>query len=233
MTDTAGDRLRTVVLVSGSGSNLQAIIEACEAGRIPAAVTGVLSDQPAAFGLERAARAGIRSECLPGRDFDSRESYDEALGERLAALDPELVVLAGFMRILTGELVADWHGRMLNIHPSLLPAYRGLHTHRRVLAAGDRRHGTSVHFVTEELDGGPLIARAVLDISDRDDEDSLLRRIQAMEHRLYPEVIGWFASGRLRMANDEPTLDGKALSAPVEFLEEQLLEARPQAAGSF
>jgi len=232
MTNAAGDRLRTVVLVSGSGSNLQSIIDACEADRISATVTGVLSDQPAAFGLERAARAGIPAECLPGKDFDSRESYDEALGERLAALDPELVVLAGFMRILTGKLVTQWHGRMLNIHPSLLPAYRGLHTHRRVLAAGDRRHGTSVHFVTEELDGGPLIARAVLEISQGDDEESLFQRIQAMEHRLYPEVIGWFASGRLRLTGDRVTLDGNVLSAPAEFEEDQVLGPSPRIAGS-
>jgi phosphoribosylglycinamide formyltransferase-1 len=225
---TPGDPLRTVVLISGSGSNLQAIADAAASGSIPAKVTAVLSDQPGAFGLERAARAGIPAECLPGADYDSREAYDAALGRRLAALDPELVVLAGFMRILTGGLVADWHGRMLNIHPSLLPAYRGLHTHRRVLAAGDREHGTSVHFVTEELDGGPVIAQARLEIRPGDDETELQRRIQAMEHRLYPEVIGWFAEGRLRLEGDRVWLDGEPLPAPAQRREAELL--RPGAA---
>jgi phosphoribosylglycinamide formyltransferase-1 len=215
--------LRTVVLISGSGSNLQAIADAAGAGRIPARVAAVISDQPAAYGLERAARAGIHAECLPGADYASRESYDAALGERLAALAPELIVLAGFMRILTGPLVAAWHGRMLNIHPSLLPAYRGLHTHRRVLAAGDAEHGTSVHFVTEELDGGPVVAQASLEIHPEDDEASLQRRIQALEHRLYPEVIGWFAEGRLRMDGERVLLDGDPLAAPVQRREEELL----------
>jgi phosphoribosylglycinamide formyltransferase-1 len=225
---TRRDPLRTVVLISGSGSNLQAIAEAAASGRIPAKVTAVLSDQPGAYGLERAARAGIPAECLPGADYDSREAYDAALGRRLAALDPELVVLAGFMRILTAGLVADWHGRMLNIHPSLLPAYRGLHTHRRVLAAGDREHGTSVHFVTEELDGGPVIAQARLRIRPGDDEERLQQRIQAMEHRLYPEVIGWFAGGRLRLEGERVWLDGAPLKAPLQRGEDELV--RPGAA---
>lgn len=224
----AADGLRVVVLISGSGSNLQAIADACADGRIAATVTAVLSDQPQAFGLERAARAGIPAECLPGAGFASREDYDAALGARLAALAPDLVVLAGFMRILTGGLVAEWHGRMLNVHPSLLPAYRGLHTHRRVLAAGDAAHGTSVHYVTEELDGGPLIAQARLAVGPEDDEASLQRRIQAMEHRLYPEVIGWIAAGRLRLAGDVVVLDGEPLAAPVLRREDELL--RPGAA---
>jgi phosphoribosylglycinamide formyltransferase-1 len=224
----AGGLLRTVVLISGSGSNLQAIADAAAAGRIPAQVIAVLSDQPAAFGLERAMRAGIPAECLPGAGYASREDYDEALAERLSALAPELVVLAGFMRILTDRLVSAWHGRMLNIHPSLLPAYRGLHTHRRVLAAGDAEHGTSVHFVTEELDGGPIVAQARLAILPGDDEASLQHRIQAMEHRLYPEVIGWFAEGRLRLDGERVLLDGKPLASPVQRREEELL--RPGAA---
>ena len=222
-----GEGLRTVVLISGSGSNLQAIADAAAAGRIRATVTAVLSDQPAAFGLERAARAGIPAECLPGADFSRREDYDAALGERLRALDPGLIVLAGFMRILTGGLVADWRGRMLNIHPSLLPAYRGLHTHRRVLEAGDAEHGTSVHFVTEELDGGPVIAQARLPVLATDDETTLNRRIQALEHRLYPEVIGWFAAGRLLLDDATVILDGAPLEAPVQRREPELL--RPAA----
>jgi phosphoribosylglycinamide formyltransferase-1 len=223
MTPYSREKLRTVVLISGSGSNLQAIADAAAAERIPVTVTAVLSDQPGAYGLERAARAGIPAECLPGADYSRREDYDAALAERLRTLDPQLVVLAGFMRILTGGLVADWHGRMLNIHPSLLPAYRGLHTHRRVLEAGDTEHGTSVHFVTEELDGGPVIAQARLRVGPGDDEAGLNARIQAMEHRLYPEVIGWFAAGRLRLDGDQVWIDGEPLEAPVRFEEDVLL----------
>jgi phosphoribosylglycinamide formyltransferase-1 len=223
MTGTAGERLRVAVLISGSGSNLQAIADAAAADRIPVDIAAVVSDRVDAYGLERATAAGIPSVCLPGKGFGSREEFDAALGERLASLAPDLVVLAGFMRILTGDLVAAWHGRMLNIHPSLLPAYRGLHTHRRVLEAGDAEHGTSVHFVTPELDGGPVVAQARLRVEPDDDEQSLTRRIQAMEHRLYPEVVGWYGAGRLRLDGERVLLDGAPLEVPVQRWENALL----------
>lgn len=223
MASGPGSPMPVVVMVSGSGTNLQAILDASAAGAIPVRVQAVLSDVPGAFGLERARQAGVPAECLPAADFGSREAFDRALGRRLEQLSPGLVVLAGFMRILGAPLVRDWAGRMLNIHPSLLPDYRGLHTHRRVLEAGERRHGTSVHFVTEELDGGPLIAQARLDIVAGDTETSLNRRIQALEHRLYPRVTGWFAAGRLRLGNAGVEFDGAPLSAPVIYEEAELL----------
>ena len=207
--------LGIVVLISGSGTNLQAILDAAQAGVIPVQVQAVISDQPDAYGLERARRADVATECIEAGDFPGRAAYDEALGRRLEALDPGLVVLAGFMRIVSAALVNRWSGRMLNIHPSLLPAYRGLHTHRRVLDAGERWHGTSVHFVTEELDGGPVIAQARLEIRPDDTEETLKDRIQALEHQMYPEVIGWFADGRLRMLGDAVQLDGELLTAPL------------------
>lgn len=207
--------LRIVVLVSGSGSNLQAIMDAAQRGAISAQVQCVISDQPDAFALQRAACAGISHECIAGGDYPSRAAYDAALAGRLAELSPDLVVLAGFMRILTADLVNPWRGRMLNIHPSLLPAYRGLHTHRRVLEAAEQYHGTTVHYVTEELDGGPIIAQSRLRIGAEDNEESLVRRILAMEHRMYPEVIGWIAQGRLRLSDGYVEMDGGRLEHPL------------------
>lgn len=214
-----------VVMISGSGTNLQAILDATADGSVPVRVKAVLSDVPGAFGLERARQAGVPAECLPASDFADRASFDQALGRRLEQLSPGLVVLAGFMRILSAPLVRDWYGRMLNIHPSLLPVYRGLHTHRRVLEAGEMEHGTSVHFVTEELDGGPLIAQARIRIRGDDTETSLNRRIQALEHRLYPLVVGWFGSGRLRLGANGVELDGAPLETPIIREEAELLSA--------
>jgi len=219
------DRARVVVLISGGGTNLQAIIEAADRGEIPVEIACVISDQPEAFGLQRAARAAIPTQVLPAAGFADRAAYDNALGELLDDLDPDVVVLAGFMRILTSDLVNRWRGRMLNIHPSLLPDYRGLHTHRRVLDAGERWHGTSVHFVTEELDGGPVIAQARLEIGAGDTEDSLNRRVQALEHRMYPAVIGWLAKDRVRMTEDGVEFDGEPLARPVVRSEEEWLRS--------
>jgi phosphoribosylglycinamide formyltransferase-1 len=210
-----GRQAALVVLISGSGTNLQAIIDACGRGEIPAQVTAVVSDKPDAFGLRRAERAGIETRILSASGFTDRESYDRALGDMLEQLEADLVVLAGFMRILTAGLVERWAGRMLNIHPSLLPAYRGLHTHQRVLDAGESFHGTSVHFVTEELDGGPVIAQARLAISPADTAETLNQRIQALEHRMYPRVIGWYAEGRLKMVGDAVEIDGRILEGPI------------------
>jgi len=209
------DRSRVAVLISGGGTNLQAIIDAAGRGEIPVDVACVVSDQGKAFGLKRAERARIPTRTQEAAGFPDRDGYDRALRRLLDDVCPDIVVLAGFMRILTAALVRRWQGRMLNVHPSLLPDYRGLHTHRRVLEAGERWHGTSVHFVTEELDGGPVIAQARLEIRPGDTEDSLNQRVQRLEHRMYPIVIGWLAEGRVRMAGERVELDGRLLDGPV------------------
>ncbi|MBT8143197.1 MAG: phosphoribosylglycinamide formyltransferase [Gammaproteobacteria bacterium] len=212
---------RALVLISGGGTNLQSFIDAIAAGRLDAELVGVLSDQPRAFGLQRAERADIPTTVLGAGGYDSRESYDRALQEAMLQFEPELVLLAGFMRILGAGLVRQFEGRMLNVHPSLLPAYRGLHTHRRVLEAGDRRHGCSIHFVTEELDGGPVVAQAEVAVADDDTEQTLSARVQAREHMLFPAVAQWFVSGRLNCVGDKVSLDGRILSEPVVFPKEE------------
>lgn len=213
------------VLISGSGTNLQAILDAAEDGRLPVRIVSVISDQADAYGLTRAAKSGVPGMVLEAAGGMNREGYDQALGTLLEKSNPGLVVLAGFMRILSAGLVRDWEGRMLNVHPSLLPGYRGLHTHRRVLEAGESHHGTSVHFVTEELDGGPVIAQAKLRIGPGDTEQTLNARVQALEHRMYPAVIRWFAQDRLRMADGHVELDGTRLREPVIRDEETWLRS--------
>lgn len=208
--------LPVVALISGNGSNLQALLDACSAGELPVTVRAVISNRADAYGLERARRHGVATDVLDHRTFDSREAYDAALVERIRTWDPGLVVLAGFMRILSDSLVTSFQGRMLNIHPSLLPAYKGLHTHARALEAGDAEHGCSVHFVTPALDAGPVVARGVVPVHADDDEDSLARRVQVQEHRIYPLVVRWFAQGRLQLDQGGVHLDGKPLPAPVE-----------------
>ncbi len=200
-----------VVLISGNGSNLQAIIDAIEAGEIPAEIRAVISNNPEAYGLERARRAGIPAEVVNHRDYPDRESYDRALQAVIDRYAPDLVVLAGFMRILTPAFVEHYAGRMLNIHPSLLPRYQGLDTHRRVLEAGDPVHGVSVHFVTPELDSGPIVLQAEVPVEPGDTEDDLARKVHAEEHVIYPRVIRWFAEGRLRLDGDRVLLDGRPM----------------------
>lgn len=188
---------RYVVLISGSGTNLQALLDAGERGEIPGELAAVISNRPEAKGLERAQRHGIKTVVLDHKQFADRESYDAAL---MAAIDAELadlVVLAGFMRILTPDFVHHYEGRLLNIHPSLLPAYKGLHTHQRALDAGESRHGCSVHFVTPELDGGPVIAQATVPVLAGDSAATLAHRVQQMEHPLYARVVALFMSGQL------------------------------------
>ncbi|MEJ1353748.1 MAG: phosphoribosylglycinamide formyltransferase [Candidatus Sedimenticola sp. (ex Thyasira tokunagai)] len=213
---TTQQQLSLVVLISGSGSNLQAIIDAAENDPI-VEVRAVISNRADAFGLERAARAGIETQVLDHKAYTDRESYDQALGDLIESYQPGLVALAGFMRILTPPLVTRLHGRMLNIHPSLLPNYRGLHTHQRVLEAGDKEHGASVHFVTEELDGGPLVLQAKVPVLQDDDEQQLAARVLTQEHIIYPQVIRWFAEGRLKLKENRVLKDGKQLEAPVIF----------------
>ncbi|HLT05447.1 MAG TPA: phosphoribosylglycinamide formyltransferase [Pseudomonas sp.] len=200
-----------VVLISGSGSNLQALIDSLAAGDVPARIGAVISNRADAYGLVRAANAGIPTRVLDHKAFPSREAFDAALRDAIDAFAPDLVVLAGFMRILTPELVRHYHGRMFNIHPSLLPKYKGLDTHQRVLAAGDAEHGCSVHFVTEELDGGALVLQASTAVLPDDTPESLAQRIHGLEHQIYPLAVRWFAEGRLRLEGDGAMLDGEPL----------------------
>lgn len=202
---------RIVVLISGSGSNLQAIIDQIDSGRISGRIAAVISNKADAYGLTRAANAGIATAVLNHRDYEDRAAFDSALQEAIDAQAPDLVVLAGFMRILTPEFVRHYAGRLFNIHPSLLPKYKGLHTHQRALEAGDEEHGCTVHFVTEELDGGPLVVQAATPVQNGDDADSLQQRVHQLEHRIYPLAVEWFCSERLRLTNGQVLLDGAPL----------------------
>ena len=207
-------RFPLVVLISGSGSNLQALIDASQRD-LPVEIRAVISNRADAYGLERARKAGIPTEALSHKGYPDRESYDAALQRLIDGYEPRLVVLAGFMRILTPGLVRHYEGRMFNIHPSLLPAYRGLHTHQRVLDAGDRTHGASVHFVTEELDSGPVIIQARVPVLADDTAEVLAARVLEKEHRIYPQAVRWFAEGRLRLNGGRVFLDGRALEQPA------------------
>jgi len=208
---------RIVVLLSGSGTNLQALIDAQIQQQLGGEIVAVISNRPGVKGLERAAKAGIAALTLDHKAFAERADFDAALLQLIDKHQPELVVLAGFMRILTAEFTQHYHGRMLNIHPSLLPKYQGLHTHQRAIDAGDDHHGVTVHFVTAELDGGPAVIQAQVPILSSDDADSLAQRIQIQEHIIYPMAVEWFCQGRLSLyqqANkDISQLDGKALPA--------------------
>src|SRR5512137_999683 len=207
--------LRVVVLVSGRGSNLQAIAAQADAGALPVRIEAVVSDRADAGALDWARDRGIPAAVLSPRDFADREAYGRALGDLVEGYTPQLVVLAGFMRILSDEFVLRFSGRMLNIHPSLLPRYPGLHTHRRALEAGDPEHGASVHFVTPELDGGPVVLQARVPVLPGDDEDTLAARVLREEHVIYPRCIGWFAAGRLACRDGAVWLDGRPLTKPV------------------
>lgn len=204
---------KLVVLISGNGSNLQAIMDACQQNRIAATVCAVFSNNAAAFGLERARCAGIDAHSLAARDFTSRSAFDNQLITLIDHYKPHLVVLAGYMRILSASFVAHYHGRLLNIHPSLLPRYPGLDTHRRVLEQGDPEHGASVHFVTEQLDAGPVIVQGKIPVLAEDDETTLSARVHQQEHIIYPLAINWFIEGRLRMHNNAAWMDNQPLGA--------------------
>ncbi|MGD8266048.1 MAG: phosphoribosylglycinamide formyltransferase [Chromatiales bacterium] len=193
--------LRVVVMISGNGSNLQAIIDASKNDPGLYEVVAVISNREDAYGLERADQAGISSAVIDHKAYDSRESYDHALMQIIDAFTPGLVVLAGFMRILTPEFVHHYTGRMLNIHPSLLPKYKGLNTHQRAIDAGDKVHGCSVHFVTEELDDGPVLLQAEVPVLDGDTAESLAERVHVQEHIIYPEAVRRFALGELNPFN--------------------------------
>lgn len=205
---------RIVVLVSGNGSNFQAILDACQQGRINGSIAAVFSNKADAYGLERARDASIPAHALSAAQFADRAAFDRQLMLEIDAYAPDLVVLAGYMRILSPDFVQHYAGRMLNIHPSLLPKYPGLHTHRQAIDNGDDEHGTSVHFVTEELDGGPVILQAKVPVFSDDREEDVSARVQHQEHAIYPLVVGWFMDGRLAMRDGAAWLDGQQL--PVE-----------------
>lgn len=210
--------LPIVALISGSGSNLQAIIDAAASGELPVEIRAVISNRADAKGLQRAADAGIATAVLDHKTFASREDYDRALMALIDGYTPKLVVLAGFMRLLTDAFTGHYAGRMLNIHPSLLPEFKGLHTHRRAIEERASVHGASVHFVTAELDGGPVVLQARVPVHAGDSPEQLAARVLQREHRIYPEAIRWFAEGRLRLNEDgRAMLDGEPLRQPVLF----------------
>ncbi|WP_124433568.1 phosphoribosylglycinamide formyltransferase [Pseudomonas orientalis] len=202
-----------VVLLSGTGSNLQALIDSTRTGNSPVRIAAVISNRSDAYGLQRARDAGIETRSLDHKAFEGREAFDQALIELIDAFHPKLVVLAGFMRILSADFVRHYAGRLLNIHPSLLPKYKGMHTHQRALDAGDSEHGCSVHFVTEELDGGPLVVQAVVPVESGDSAQTLAQRVHTQEHRIYPLAVRWFAEGRLILGEQGALLDGQLLAA--------------------
>ncbi|MDF1780135.1 MAG: phosphoribosylglycinamide formyltransferase [Alcanivoracaceae bacterium] len=212
---------RLVVLISGSGTNLQAILDAIQDGQLNASVALVLSNKAGVAGLDRAHAAGIPTAVIEHKRFPDREQFDRAMIEAIDPYDPETVVLAGFMRILSDVFVHHYRGKLINIHPSLLPRYPGLHTHQRAIDAGDTQHGCSIHFVTEELDGGPVIAQAVVPIRSNDTAETLSKRVQLREHALYPLVLNWRAAGHVELHQDGVKLHGETLGIQGHQLEWQ------------
>ncbi len=210
-----GRKPRVAVLISGSGSNLQAFIDRAQQDNSPFALAVVISNKADAFGLERARKAAIPSHVVSHKDFQDRESFDKAIHGVLQEYSPDLIILAGFMRILSASFVGKYAGRILNIHPALLPAYPGLNTHQRALDALERWHGCTVHFVTEELDAGPAILQGRVPVLATDDAATLSARVQTMEHIIFPEAATWIASGRVEIVDGQVLLDGKPLAKPV------------------
>ncbi len=208
-----------VILISGRGSNMEALIAARDAGNLPVNIAAVISNRPDAKGLETAAKAGIVTHYIDHKGFAGREAFDAALAECIDMFSPDLVVLAGFMRILTEGFVRHYEGRLLNIHPSLLPSFPGLHTHQRALEEGVRIHGCTVHFVTAELDHGPVVVQAAIPVIDGDTEESLAARILRQEHKVYPQAVRWFAEDKLSLVDGKVRLaaelrDDTVLIAP-------------------
>jgi phosphoribosylglycinamide formyltransferase-1 len=216
-TPDSQSKLALVVLLSGRGSNFQALLQAIQDGRLPAGIRAVISNRPAAAGLAIAAQAGIATEVLDHTGYPDREAYDAALQQHIDHYRPDLVVLAGFMRILSPGFVRHYQGRLINIHPSLLPRHRGLDTHARALAAGDTEHGASVHFVTEELDGGPVLLQARVPVQADDTAEQLAARVLAQEHRLYPAAVQLIAAGRVAWQDDQLCFDGSPLQQPLQL----------------
>ena len=205
-------KTKIVILISGSGSNLQAFIDGSADQSLNADIVAVMSNKPDAYGLTRAQQAGIETAVVDHKQFASREAFDAQLQKTIDQFSPDLVILAGFMRILTEGFVQHFKGRLLNIHPSLLPKYPGLNTHQRALDAGDKEAGVSVHFVTEELDGGPIIIQAAVPIENNDTADSLQARVLEKEHIIYPLAAQWFCEKRLYLNNQQVILDNEPLT---------------------
>lgn len=204
-----------VILISGSGSNLQAFIEAQNQSEFLGEIKVVISNKADAYGLTRAEQAGIPALTIAHKDYADRLSFDRKLAKVIQNYQPDLIILAGFMRILSAEFVTQFKGKLLNIHPSLLPKYPGLHTHRKALENGDKFHGTSVHFVTEELDGGPLIGQSKTEILANDNEQSLTKRVQLLEHKLYPYIAKLFLNGSINFQEDRVYIENKKLETPI------------------
>ncbi len=200
-----------VVLISGSGSNLQAFIDVITQNTLPAHIACVISNKADVYGLQRAQAASIATKILSHKDFATREDYDRALLSAVQQYEPDLVILAGFMRILTPVFVAPLYGKLMNIHPSLLPKYPGLHTHQRAIEAKETEAGATVHFVSTELDGGPTIIQARVPVMPEDTADTLAQRVLQQEHIIYPQAVRWFCEGRLRCNEHQVILDGTAL----------------------
>jgi phosphoribosylglycinamide formyltransferase-1 len=207
--------MRLGVLISGRGSNMQAVAKACRDERIHAQIAVVVADRDDAGGLASARELGLATAVVPWKQFADRAAFERALADVLEAHRAEIIVLAGFMRILSPEFAAAFAGRLINIHPALLPKYRGLDTHRRCLAAGDSEHGASVHFATAELDGGPVILQSRIDVRPAETEKDLAARVLTTEHVILPRVLGWLADGRLVWRDGRGWLDGKPLDAPI------------------
>jgi len=203
-------RLKIAVVISGRGSNLQALIDSCADSSFPAGIVAVISNVPGAPGLARAERAGIRTDVIDSRGFPRRADFDAALDAGLAASGAELVCLAGFMRLLSDGFVTKWRDKIINIHPSLLPAFPGLNTHERVLQAGVRFTGCTVHFVRPEVDSGPIIVQAAVPVRGGDTPESLAARVLKAEHIIYPEAVRLIALGRVRVQGDSVAIDGAA-----------------------
>jgi phosphoribosylglycinamide formyltransferase-1 len=213
----AAARKSVVVLISGRGSNMLALIADSRRADCPYSIDMVISDRADAAGLDAARQQGVAATALPYRKGSDRQTYDRELAAAIRERAPALVVLAGFMRILSAEFVSAFEGQIMNIHPSLLPKHPGLHTHRRVLEAKDAEHGVTVHFVSAELDAGPAIIQARVAVLPEDTESSLFARVQVQEHRIYPLAVRWFCEGRLHCAQNQAWLDGQALREPVQF----------------
>ena len=204
-----------VILISGSGTNLQAIIDAVADGQINASISAVISNRADAKGLDRARQRHINAVIIDQNEYDDRASYDQALIAEIDKYKPDLIVLAGFMRILSEEFISHFNNIILNIHPSLLPEFKGLHTHRRALEASKKTHGASVHFVSNELDSGPVVIQAEVPVLANDTEDTLAERVLQQEHVIYPMAISWYIDGRLEVNGNTVLLDGKILHRPV------------------
>ena len=205
--------IKIAVLVSGSGSNLQALIDANLSGQI----VGVISNKPEAYALERAQKAGIATAVIEHKQYPNREAFDDVMHQQLLDWDVDLVVLAGFMRILSAKFVQAWEGKMVNIHPSLLPHYKGMHTHQRVLNTGDVFHGCTVHYVTAELDAGQALAQGVLKVNVHDNASSLASRVHVLEHVIYPQVVEWICTGAIQHTEQAVLYRSQVMHEPVQF----------------